>query len=115
MALRILYFISTFKYIEIAARQYSRLFMKSFIYTIVAGVIFLSTPIFAQSSQARSSSNTSVFTSKEGNSVKKSSRIKRNGKNFKNSSTKRKGLFAKKKGSDCDCPGSPKAKRKRRR
>lgn len=89
--------------------------MKNFIYLILAGVIFLATPAWAQSTQARSSSNTSIFASKEGSSVKKSSRTKRDKKVFKNSSTKRKGLFAKKKGKDCDCPGSPKAKRKRRR
>ena len=89
--------------------------MKQLIFIVLSGIIFLATPAFAQTSQARSSSNTSIFASKENSSVKKSSRSNRNNKAFKNSSTKRKGLFVKKKGKDCDCPGSPKAKRKRRR
>ncbi len=89
--------------------------MKRLLLIISASILFIASPVLAQSSQAYSGNSSSIFAPKEGKSVKKNSRKKRNKKAYKNTSSKRKGLFAKKKGSDCDCPGSPKAKRKRRR
>jgi hypothetical protein len=76
----------------------------------------LGTPLFAQtggqaSSNSRSSGTTSIFGAKEERSSKKRSHIKRSKKGF----SSRSGLFSKKKKSDCDCPGSPKAQRKKRR
>ena len=60
-------------------------------------------------SGSRSSSNTSIFTSKEDKSPKKRNKIKRSKKGY----SAKAGIFGKKK--DCDCPGSPKAQRKKRR
>jgi hypothetical protein len=76
----------------------------------------LSTPLFAQtggqaSTSSRSSGSSSVFTSKEGKAAKKRNKVKRTKKGYNSKS----GLFSKKSKSDCDCPGSPKAQRKKRR
>jgi hypothetical protein len=76
----------------------------------------LGTPLFAQtggqaSTSSRSSGSASVFSSKEGKSSKKRSKVKSSRKGYSSKS----GLFSKKSKSDCDCPGSPKAQRKKKR
>ena len=76
----------------------------------------LGTPLFAQiggqaSTSSRSAGSSSIFLSKEGKSNKKRSKIKPSKKGY----SSKYGLFSKKKKSDCDCPGSPKAQRKKRR
>jgi hypothetical protein len=89
--------------------------MKYLVFIIVTAFLFSADLSLAQSSQAYSGSSASAFASKEGKSTKKS-RLKRSKKTYKAASGRNKaGLFAKKKKSDCDCPGSPKAKRKKRR
>jgi hypothetical protein len=76
----------------------------------------LGTPLFAQtggqvSTSTRSSGSSSILTPKEGKAAKKRSKVKRGQKGYSSKS----GLFSKKSKSDCDCPGSPKAQRKKRR
>jgi len=76
----------------------------------------LSTPLFAQtggqaSTSSRSAGSTSIFSSTDGKAAKKRAKVKRSKKGYSNKS----GLFSKKKKSDCDCPGSPKAQRKKKR
>jgi hypothetical protein len=76
----------------------------------------LSIPLFAQtggqaSTSSRSASGSSIFAPNEGKAAKKRSKVKRSKKGYSSKS----GLFSKKKKSDCDCPGSPKAQRKKRR
>jgi hypothetical protein len=76
----------------------------------------LGTPLFAQtggqaSTSSRSSGSTSIFTPKEGKSSNKHNKVKRSRKGYSSKS----GLFSKKSKSDCDCPGSPKAQRKKKR
>ncbi|QHT66830.1 hypothetical protein GXP67_09245 [Rhodocytophaga rosea] len=89
--------------------------MKYFLFILVAAFLFSADISLAQSSQAYSGSSASAFAPKEGKSTKKS-RVKRSKKTYKAAAGRNKaGLFAKKKKSDCDCPGSPKAKRKKRR
>jgi hypothetical protein len=76
----------------------------------------LGTPLFAQtggqaSATSRSSGGTSIFAPKNGKADKKRNKVKRSRKGYSSKS----GLFSKKSKSDCDCPGSPKAQRKKRR
>lgn len=76
----------------------------------------LGTPLFAQtgsqaSTSSRSAGSGSIFSAKEGKAVKKRNKVKRSKKGYNTKS----GLFSKKSKSDCDCPGSPKAQRKKRR
>lgn len=89
--------------------------MKYFLFVMAAAFLFSADISFAQSSQAYSGGNSSVFVPNEGKAAKKN-RVKRNKRSFKAAAGRNKaGLFAKKRKSDCDCPGSPKAKRRKRR
>ena len=114
MALWNYYFLITFKFTIYPGLSIFELLMKYFVFIFIAAALFFANPSLAQGSQA-STGSSSIFTPKEGKSNKKS-QVKRSKKTYKASSGRNKaGLFARKKKSDCDCPGSPKAKRKKRR
>jgi hypothetical protein len=96
---------------------------------IFSAFLFSINPLFAQKSgkkddgqalsDSRASSGTSIFEAKESRPSKKSTRFKRSKhtKSYQKQAYKRnKSKFSHKKGSsDCDCPGSKKANRKKRR
>lgn len=103
--------------------------MYKLIVFIFSAFLFSIHPLFAQKnakkddsqaySDSRTSSSNSIFEVKEGKSTKKSSQFKRNKrtKSLKKTAYKRNKIkSSRKKGSsDCDCPGSKKAQRKKRR
>jgi len=96
---------------------------------IFSAFLFSASPLLAQKSNkqadgqaysdSRASSGTSIFEVNEGRSTKKSASVKRNKttKSLKKQAYKRKKLKSsgKKGRSDCDCPGSKKTRKKKRR
>jgi hypothetical protein len=96
---------------------------------VLSVFLFSLNPLFAQKSSkkddsqvlsdSRASSGTSIFEAREGRSSKKNTRVQRskNTKTYQKQAYKRnKSKSSRKKGnSDCDCPGSKKAQRKKRR